>query len=270
MQRRAFLTAAGAAALPIAGTTAQQPAKPESAQRQWLELRTYRVASPEKAKVLDTFLRDTAIPAYNRAGISAVGAFRSATDVPRKGRPLPLKEHDVMLLLPHASAESVAQLASTLAADDAYMRDGQAIHAAPTKDPVYRRVESWLMLAFDAVPTIEIPTKSSDRVFQLRVYESHNERAAARKREMFNDAGEIAVFRECGMNPVFFGQALAGVKLPNLIYMLGFDNMATQAAAWGKFGPHPTWKKLRSDPRFKGTVSNISNTFLRPTAYSQI
>jgi len=87
---------------------------------------------------------------------------------------------------------------------------------------------------------------------------------------MFNEGGELALFRKVGMNPVFFGQRLAGTRMPNLTYMLGFDDEAAQKAAWGRFLAHPEWKKMRSDPKYKDTVSKITNIVLKPTPYSQI
>ena len=72
------------------------------------------------------------------------------------------------------------------------------------------------------------------RVFQLRTYESPSAKTGLKKIEMFNDAGEIRIFREVGLNPVFFGQTLIGSKMPNLTYMLGFKSMDEQKAAWGR------------------------------------
>ncbi len=34
--------------------------------------------------------------------------------------------------------------------------------------------------------------------------------------------------------------------------------------------PHPDWKKLRADPKYKNTVSAITNIMLRPAACSQV
>ena len=109
------------------------------------------------------------------------------------------------------------------------------------------------------------------RLFELRTYESHSKHANKKKIEMFN-TGEIAIFRRTGLTPVFFGETLIGSKLPNLIYMLVFENMADHDKSWGTFGPDPEWKKLSSTPGFTDPeiVSNISNIFLRPAAYSQI
>jgi hypothetical protein len=69
---------------------------------------------------------------------------------------------------------------------------------------------------------------------------------------------------------VFFSRTLAGSKMPNLVYMTVHDNFAAREKAWAAFGADPDWKKLNGTPGFENIVSNISITFLSPTAYSQI
>ena len=87
---------------------------------------------------------------------------------------------------------------------------------------------------------------------------------------MFNEGGEIALFRKTGLTPVFFGETVVGRNLPNLTYMLAFDDMADRDKRWKVFVADPGWKTLSADPAYKDTVSNITDIILRPTAYSQI
>ena len=266
MRRREFLAAScvgGLAPLGAAGAAGSKPNK------QLYELRLYRVKSAGKAKVLDAFLRDAAIPALNRLGIGPVGVFKLMPEA-NKPKPVPMGVHDAYVLLPHATGESLATAAARLMRDAKFMKAGAAVHDAPMKDPVYKRIEISLLLAFDDAPKVETPVKKDSRIFQLRIYESHNRRAARKKVEMFNAGGEIALFRRCGMQPVFFGEALAGARVPNLTYMLVFGDMDASKAAWRKFLRHADWQKMKSDPAYKDTVSNITNIFLRPAAYSQI
>ena len=71
---------------------------------------------------------------------------------------------------------------------------------------------------------------------------------------------------------MFFGEALFGAKMPNLTYMLAFESPEAQQAAWGKFGKHPEWQKLRGMAEYAdGTIlRNIVNLPLKPAEYSQI
>ena len=102
------------------------------------------------------------------------------------------------------------------------------------------------MLAFADMPRLEPPTALLDksRIFELRVYESHSRQAAKKKIDMFNEGGEIAIFRKTGLQPVFFGETLFGPAMPNLTYMLVFDSMASRDA--NRSGVHPAGE--RPDP----------------------
>jgi hypothetical protein len=88
---------------------------------------------------------------------------------------------------------------------------------------------------------------------------------------MFNK-GELEIFRKTGLNPVFFGQALIGPGMPNLTYMLAFDDMEQQKKAWDTFRTDPDWLTIRAIPEYsdKRILCGITNILLRPAACSQI
>ncbi|MHC4187838.1 MAG: NIPSNAP family protein [Planctomycetota bacterium] len=258
MKRREFLASSC-----LAATSLSQLAKAADEQtgsKQYLELRHYQIASVEHQKVFDVFFAKAAIPALNRIGSSPIGVFKMVEN----------ENYDLWVLVPHNNLESAVTANTKMLADTQYQEDGSAVLSGSIDNPVYKRLESSLLLAFDKCPKIEIPTKKDGRIFQLRIYESHNTIMAKRKIEMFNKGGEIALFRNAGMNPVFFGESIIGSKMPNLTYMLGFDNKKTQESAWEKFLNDPEWEKLSSNPYYEDTVSNITNIVLRPTSSSQI
>ena len=131
-----------------------------------------------------------------------------------------------------------------------------------------------MLRAFDGWPTLQVPPTTPQRaarIFELRTYESANEKAGRRKIKMFDD-GEAAIFKRLGMMPVFFGRTLIGQNLPNLTYMLAFDDLASRDKLWRDFGSDPEWRKLRAQPGLSDAeiVSNISNSILRPLAFSPI
>lgn len=227
--------------------------------KQFVELRHYTFENAQQQKVMIDFLAEVAVPAWNRQGISPVGVFQMADE----------KETDLYVVLPHSSLRSVARSNTRFLADAKVKKDGAVVWDSPMKKPVYKRIESSLLLGFDECPKVEVPTKKDTRVFQLRIYESHNETKAKRKIEMFNK-GEIETFRVTGLNPVFFGEALVGTRIPNLTYMVGFDDAAAQKAAWSAFGKHPKWIEMKSDPYYADTVSHITNLVLKPAKGSQI
>ena len=47
-------------------------------------------------------------------------------------------------------------------------------------------------------------------MFEIRIYENHNRIKGDLKVEMSNEGGEIEIFRDVGLHPVFFGKTLVG------------------------------------------------------------
>lgn len=262
MDRRNFLAATAVAAV---SPLQQIESLTEAAPRQYIELRRYHLLPGPKQRAFTSFIGDTAIPAMNRAGIGSIGAF---TIVYGENAP------SLLLVIPHQTLDSVVSLRERLASDAAYVRDGAAIVDAPMSDPAFVRVESTLLRAFEAMPKVEPSAgagaaNASRRVFELRTYESHSDRAAINKLKMFN-AGEVPIFRRAGLTPVFFGETVIGAQMPSLIYMISFPDMAARDVAWGKFGQDPEWKTLSADPQYRDNVSAISDIILQSTSYSQI
>lgn len=231
--------------------------------REYYELRQYHLRQGPMLKRFDDFYRDTALPAWNRAGVSPVGVFDLAVgpDAPTK-----------YVLLPFKSPDALA------AAHDKFENDAEVLKSefynVPPTDPAYIRVESSLLHAFGGMPKLEVPPQVAEkkpRVFELRAYEAHSRKANKKKVEMF-DTAEIAIFRRTGLRPVFFAEGVVGTKLPSLTYLLVFDDMAAREKAWGTFVPDPEWKKLSTTPGYTNPeiLTNITNVFLKPAAYSQI
>jgi hypothetical protein len=260
VDRREFLAASTAAAV---SPLARLDALDQSTPRQYVELRRYHLLPGTKQRAFSAFMGDVAIPAMNRAGVGRVGAF---TVVYGENAP------SLLLVLTHSTLESVVSLRDRLAGDATYARAGSAVLDAPLGDPAFVRVESTLLRTFEAMPAAEPSAgagTTAPRIFELRTYESHSDRAALNKLAMFN-AGEVPIFRRAGLTPVFFGETLVGEKMPSLTYMLTFRDMAARDTAWAAFGRDPDWKKLSADPQYRDNVSAISDIILQPTSYSQL
>lgn len=258
MERREFLAGAalGGAAFTALGTNAEE--KP--LEREYYEHRTYQLLPGDRNGSIHEFLEKAAIPAWNRAGIGPVGVFTGVYG----GEWTHLE-----VLLPHASLASCVAASSALAADAEYQKAGADFLNTPPSAPKFVRYESSLMLAFSGMPKLHVPEKK-ERIFEIRTYESHSETYAKKKIEMFNEGGEIDIFLETGLTPVFFGETIAGARMPNLTYMVVFNDMVDHDASWAKFVASDKWKALSGDAQYKDTVSNIHNRILKPTAYSQI
>lgn len=258
MERREFLAGAALTGAALAATEGAAQENPMA--RQYYEHRLYHLLPGGRSGAIHDYLEQAAIPAWNRLGIGPVGVFTGVFGGEWTA---------VEVLLPHASLESAATANRALAADAEHLRAGAGFLDAALSGPAYYRQESSLLVSFSGMPALEVPEKK-DRIFELRIYESHSEKAAIKKIEMFNEGGEIAIFRETGLTPVFFGEALIGSRLPNLTYMLVFDDLADREASWAAFGANDKWKALSGDPQYKDTVSNIHSRILRPLPYSQI
>ena len=256
MKRREFLAAAGFA--PIAGASSLAAVGSGDDGQQYLEFRQYYLNVGSKKNWVGDFLQNAGIAAMNRIGIGPVGVFNAVYGP---------NSPTLYVLMVHKSLETVVNSASMLLADD-QCRKTDFIDV-PLSEPAYVRMESSLMLAFKGLPQLRVP-ENKPRIFELRTYESHSIKAARKKIEMFNEGGEIKVFLKTGLQPVFFGETIIGPKMPNLTYMLVFDDLADRDAKWKVFGDDPEWKELRNNPEYKDTVSNVTDIILRPTPYSQI
>ncbi len=258
MDRRSFMALSSATSMAsLSGVAAHAE---EGNVRDYYELRRYEIASEEQKEAFGAFMQEAAIPALNRAGITQVGVFHPAEDL-----------SPIYVLLRHPSLDGLATARQQLLADEEFLAKGASFLDASAENPAYARVESSVMVAFAGMPCLETPATAPGRVFQLRIYESPSVKTGQKKIEMFNTA-EIDIFRKTGLNPVFFGETLFGSKMPNLTYMLAFDSMDEQKAAWDRFRTDPDWLKLRAIPDYadKKILCGITNLSLKPAAYSQL
>jgi len=261
--RCGFMAVAGLAVL--MGMT--QCAQGQAVRREFVEIRTYSCSSVEKRDALIGIFDAALIPALNRQGIGKVGVFWSSGEV-NDGNAV--YATNVFVVIPHQDMATFVASDRRLLSDAAFMKAAAAIFEAPMKEPLYDTCSSSLLLAFETCPQVKPVTSSADRLFQLRIYNSYTIERNAKKIAMFEQGGEIAVFRACGLQPVFFGEALAGDKLANLTYMLGFADKGEKEATWKRFREHPGWLKLKADPQYKDTANKITNIVLLPSKGSQL
>src|SRR5476649_2870627 len=230
--------------------------------REFYELRVYSLKNGQQQKLVEDYFENAAIPALNQRGNKHIGVF---TELKPEG------QTKIYVLIPYSSWNDYLTVWDKLTDDAVYQRQAAPYLNAPATEPAYERIESSLLLAFSHMPKIHVPTQKL-RIFELRRYEHASEAAGKKKLEMFNDAGELNIFKRLGFNPVFFGETLIGNSRPNLIYMVTFDDMAAHDSHWKAFGNDPEWAKLKAIPEYADAklVSRITSTFLIPSACSQI
>ena len=261
MKRRSFMQLS-LAALSATSAAAASVAAAEQNARELYELRVYSLPA-KKQDLLDGYLSRAFLPALKRYNIGPVGVFVEKEEADKR---------KVYVLIVHSPVrQEVAALSTHLPMDEEYRKAAKDYLDARPGDPVYTRIDSSLLAAIEGMPRLAKPDAGKPRLLNLRIYESHNERAAQKKIEMFNK-GELAIFRRVGLTPVFFAETLIGAAMPNLTYMLFFPDDSGRQSAWARFVKDEEWLKLRSIPEYadKEIVSHITNKILVPTSYSEI
>jgi hypothetical protein len=212
-----------------------------------IELRYFHMRNGRQVERTTNYLRRGLLPAFERAGVGPAGCFSSVIG-PESPFILTVASHASLASL-ETAREKLAADKELLAADDEYNSMSELS---------YIRMESSLLLAFPAMPTIVPPPARENHaahLFELRTYETPNDTALARKVKMFGD-----------------GQTIVGSHMPNLTYMLAYDDLATRDKVWRAFSADPDWQKLRVTPGLTDAeiVSNISNMILQPLPFSPI
>ena len=267
MKRRAFLsTSLALGAVPVIGGVSdlrENFTQSAASNVQYFEWIRYQLHTGKKQGLVAEYYHDVAIPALNKAGINNIGVFNV-----KNGPNAPT----LHVIIPHPSLESIVSTNDKLLTDKDFVQAGSRFLESSISDTAFVRMEKSILKAFDGLPQIQVPEQKKSgkpRIFQVRTYESHNLVIAKRKIQMFNE-GEIDVFIETGLQPVLFGEVIAGDKMPCLIYILAFENMDAMAENWTAFGNHPGWIALRDNPYYANTVSCINDWLWTPASCSQI
>ncbi len=239
-------------------------AQSEKNERAFYQITVYHYNSADQEKVLDNYLQNALLPALHRLGLMHIGVFKALANDTAASKLL-------YVFAPISSLDNIIKIPAKLNEDKQYLTAGAEYINAVYTAPPYQRKETILLLAFPLAPQMTLPmlkAEKKDRVYELRSYESATENIFRNKVQMFNDGDEIGLFKKLNFNAVFYSGVIAGNKMPNLMYMTTFENMADRDAHWKDFGNDPYWKKLSSMPQYQNNVAHIDITFLRPTDYS--
>lgn len=268
MKRREFLAATGAAgAASLASTVRAADAPNDNNGRRWVEIRTYWAKEESAKERLLATLDATVVRNRKKLGFEKVGLFTVNARLHADDRGFDPRWNRAVILT--ADAASLERLAG--------FHDDVLEKIEPSDRPAFNPDDSpldyidvSLHRTFPGCPAVEIPTRSADRVVQLRRYYSPNLDRNRAKRNMFDVRGEIDLFRRCAMAPVFFSETVFGTTLPNVTYMLAFENDDARRAGWKKFVEHPEWKQMSGEKEFENTATRILNLFLQPAPSSDI
>lgn len=228
-----------------------------NSQTQVYELREYEIGFFKSADLLHSYFEDALIPALNKQGASNVGVFEEV------GESLPKK---VYLLIPHKDIQIFQNSERNLFKDETYATNAAPYLSTDINATPYQRISTSLIHSTKELPELVKPDNAG--LYELRIYESHNEEALRNKLEMFEY--EFSIFADAGLPMVFYGKNIAGGRMPCLTYMLANTDMEENKAGWSNFIKHTDWKTLISNEEYRGNMSDIKRVFLKPVAYSQI
>lgn len=235
-----------------------------AASRDYYQVQVFRLNGKAQEEKVDHFLKDAYLPALHKAGIEKIGVFKPIETDTTSGK-------RVYVWIPFKSLNHFAEIQDKLANDQQYQNAGMDFLGAPFDQVPFLRKESILLKAFPDAPNYFIPnytTPRSERIYELRSYEAPTENLFRQKVKMFNEGGEIKLFKKLEFNVVFNAEVISGSTMPNLMYLSTFASMPEHDAHWKAFGGHPEWKKLSGMEEYKNTVSKAVILLLHPTDYS--
>lgn len=237
-------------------------ASPPSTGKGYFELKVYHFANSYQEASIDSFLQYQYIPALHKSGISNIGVFKALANDTAADKKL-------YVFIPYQSLkqwEKVSVKGGSVSPDGGYVN-------AVFNHPAYTRMETLFLKAFPLMPAVaasKLTGPKSERVYELRSYESASEKIYKNKVQMFNEGGEIELFARLGFNAIFYSEVLFGSRMPNLMYMTSFDNMKSRDEHWKAFGADPFWKILSAKPEYQHNVQRNEITFLKPAEYSDL
>lgn len=238
----------------------------QSPSRSFYDVKVYHFENQEQEGLIDGYLKTAFIPAMHRNGIQHIGVFKPIGNDT-------LQDKRIYVLIPFKSVQQFADLPEKLASDEKYLNDGKLYLEAAYSKPAYVRIESILIKAFVGSPALQLPVLKNERsklVYELRSYESPTEILHGRKVHMFNEGGEIALFKRLNFNASFYGSVISGGRMPNLMYMTSFEDMESRDEHWKAFFSSAEWKNISTMDFYKNSVTKSDIILLHPTDYSEI
>lgn len=235
-------------------------------QREYFQLSVYNYTTPGQEAVLKQYFETALVPALHRQRISRVGVFEKIANDTATVKKL-------YVLIPFSNLAQQESVKQRLEADGAYLSASRSFREADYKTPAYDRIETIGLKAFALMPALKTPPLTGprqERVYELRSYQSPTEQLFRSKVKMFNEGGEIAIFKRLNFNAVFYGEVVAGCQMPNLMYLTTHETKADRDAHWKNFGSDPDWKRLNTLGEYKNNVSHIDISFIRPLPCSDI
>ncbi len=242
------------------GTTAQKT----KIGNQYYQITVYNFSTAEQQNTINDYLQNAYLPALHTQLVNNAGVFYPLSNDTADNKQL-------YVIIPLKSIEQVATLTDKINADPQYLSNGKTYREAVYNNPPYKRIETILLKKFSMASMLAAPklqVAKTERIYELRSYESATEKIFTNKVEMFNEGNEMKIFDKLQFNPVFYGEVIAGSRMPNLMYMTSFENMNEREDHWKKFGADADWKRISSMPHYQNNVSKATIILMKATDYS--
>lgn len=224
----------------------------------------YHFTDASQEATLDTYLQTAYLPALHRKEIKNIGVFKPiANDT--------AADKIIYVIVPYKSLEQFSHLTETLMQDNLYKTAAASYLDADYKSAAYKRMETIILTAFPMAPQLTLPKLKSplaEHIYELRSYESATETYHKSKVKMFNQGGEVKIFRDINANAIFYGDVIAGSRMPNLMYLTSYENMADRDEHWKSFQDNAEWKKLNAQAEYKNNVSKADIILMHAASYS--
>jgi hypothetical protein len=236
-------------------------------QPDFYQIKIYSLKNNDQVNAVDVYLKNIYLPALHRAGVAKIGVFK-----PISNDTAVVKKIYVLLVFP--STNLWLKINAAVDKDEIYKSASKDFENAPYDHAPFERIESILLESFPAHPNIPMPVLKnsvSEKIYELRSYESPTMTLHAKKVKMFNEGGEIGLFKRLNFNAVFYAKVISGSRMPNLMYMISFENIVERNAHWTTFKNDAEWKKISTIPEYDGkvSVSHIDSILMHATDYSE-
>ncbi|RYZ93498.1 MAG: NIPSNAP family containing protein, partial [Sphingobacteriaceae bacterium] len=175
----------------------------------YYKLKIYHYKTPAQYQALSNYLQQAYVPAMHRLGFKSIGVLHTMEKDTADRR--------VYVFIPFNNLGKIEDVDEKLSKDKLYIEQSKGYTNAIYNAAPYSRLEIVILKAFTGMPKPEIPllaAAKSDRIYELRSYESATEKYHINKVDMFNAGDEIGIFNRLGFNAVFYSSVIAGSRMP--------------------------------------------------------
>lgn len=232
--------------------------------KEYYSIQVYHFSTAAQEQALDAYLEKAWLPAAHKLGFKSIGIFKPIANDTAANK-------CIYIITAATATDKLFNMVALINADADYKTAAASYLSTPYTQPAFTRIETILLSAFRLAPQMHLPqltTPKEQHVYELRSYESPTEERYISKVKMFNEGGEITLFKRLQFNAVFYADVISGSRMPNLMYLTSFDTMEERTAHWKTFSADAAWKTLSAMPEYQRNVSKSDIILMRAAAYS--